>query len=73
MKHVALVASVALGAALGALGHAALTRQAPREAVSLPPLSELGVSTMLVWQARRSAASVVQWARLLGPCRSPGC
>lgn len=33
MKHVALVASVALGAALGALGHAALTRPAPREAV----------------------------------------
>jgi hypothetical protein len=33
MKHAALVASVALGTALGALGHAALIRQAPREAV----------------------------------------
>jgi hypothetical protein len=33
MKHVALVASVVLGAALGALGHAALTRQAPPEAI----------------------------------------
>jgi hypothetical protein len=33
MKHMVLVASVVLGAAMGALGHAALTRQAPREAV----------------------------------------
>jgi hypothetical protein len=32
MKHVALVASVALGVALGALGHAALIREAPRAA-----------------------------------------
>lgn len=33
MNRAAVVACVALGAALGALGQAALTRQAPREAV----------------------------------------